>query len=72
MPHLATITILGLVGVVGGIVVILYPELLPGLTSTSSAVLGCMFIVAGAVALIGRLRSGTDDDADGPDDGAVV
>jgi hypothetical protein len=72
LPHLATITIVGILGVVAGIALIADPGLLP-MESTTAAVFGCILILAGAIALIGRLRSGSDDDEpDDPSNGAVV
>jgi hypothetical protein len=72
LPRLAAITVLGILGVLAGIVIVIEPDLLP-LDSTTAEILGCLCLVGGAIALIGRLRSGTDDDGpDDPDHGAVV
>jgi hypothetical protein len=72
LPRLATITIVAIVGIIAGIAVVLDPDLLP-IDATAAAILGGLCIVAGAVALIGRLRSGNDgDDPDDPDHGAIV
>jgi hypothetical protein len=72
LPHLASITIVAIIGIIVGIAVILDPDLLP-IDPTLGAILGASCLVAGAVALIGRLRSGRDDDdLNDPDHGAVV
>jgi hypothetical protein len=72
LPHLASITIVAIIGIIAGIAVIFDPNLLP-IDPALSALLGGMSLVAGAVALIGRLRSGgDDDDFNDPDNGAVV
>jgi len=70
LPRLAGITIVAVLGVIVGIIVIIWPGLLP-MSTTGAALLGGTCLVAGGIALIARLRSG-DDDEDDPDDGAVV
>jgi hypothetical protein len=73
LPRLAAITIVGILGVIAGIVIIIEPGLLSVVDSTTAEILGCLCLVAGAVALIGRLRSGNEDDEpEDPDHGAVV
>ncbi|HEY1489117.1 MAG TPA: DUF308 domain-containing protein, partial [Micromonosporaceae bacterium] len=71
LPRLATITIVAILGIIAGIAVVLIPNLLP-IDPTLTTVLGGTSVVAGAIALIGRLRSGGDDEDDDPDHGAVV
>lgn len=71
LPRIAGITVAGMLGVILGIAVIIYPPLLPVSTGFAE-ILGGACLVAGGVALIARLRSGDEDDYDDPDDGAVV
>jgi hypothetical protein len=56
---------------VAGFVLFLFPELAP-LDSDVVMLFGFTCILAGFVTLIWRLRPGTDDEDDDPDDGAVV
>jgi hypothetical protein len=74
LPRLAAVTIIGIVAIVCGIALVADPDLLASvIDTTAAAVLGCGLMLGGAVALIGRLRSGNDDDEPGdPDDGAIV
>jgi len=71
LPRLATITIVAVIGIIAGLAVVADPDLLP-IDPTAAFMLGCLCVVAGGVALIGRLRSGKDDEPDDPDHGAVV
>jgi hypothetical protein len=71
LPRFAGITVIGMLGIIVGIAVIIYPALLPVSTGFSE-VLGGTCLVAGGIALIARLRSGDEDDDDDPDNGAVV
>ena len=71
LPRLATITIVAIIGIVAGMAIIVDPDLLP-IDSNAAFMLGCLCVVAGAAVLIGRLRSGNDDDSEDPDHGAVV
>ncbi|HEY2793520.1 MAG TPA: DUF308 domain-containing protein, partial [Micromonosporaceae bacterium] len=72
LPRLASITIVAILGIIIGIALMIDPELLP-IDPTLSALLGGTCVVAGGIALIGRLRSGRDDtEDDDPDNGAVV
>ena len=60
---------LGVLGVVLGFVLFLFPWLLP-IERNFVTLIGFTAIVGGAVTLVWRLRSGDDDDD--YDDGAVV
>ncbi len=71
LPRFAGITVIGMLGIIVGIAVIIYPALLPVSTGFAE-VLGGTCLVAGGAALIARLRSGDEDDDDDPDNGAVV
>jgi hypothetical protein len=72
LPHLASITIVAIIGIILGIAVVLDPDLLP-IDPTLAEILGASCLIAGAITLIGRLRSGhEDDDLNDPDHGAVV
>ncbi|GFJ92526.1 hypothetical protein Prum_061680 [Phytohabitans rumicis] len=70
LPRISKYAVLGVLAIIGGFVLFLFPSLLPadrGITT----LLGFTAILAGFVTLIWRLRSG-DDEEDDPDDGAVV
>ncbi|MFC0533822.1 DUF308 domain-containing protein [Phytohabitans kaempferiae] len=69
-PRISKYAVLGIVAIIGGFVLFLFPDLLPADRSITT-LLGFTAILAGFVTLIWRLRSGDDEDAD-PDDGAVV
>jgi hypothetical protein len=71
LPRFAGITVIGMLGIIVGIAVIIYPALLPVSTGFAE-ILGGACLVAGGAALIARLRSGDEDDYDDPDNGAVV
>ncbi|HKD96592.1 MAG TPA: DUF308 domain-containing protein [Micromonosporaceae bacterium] len=71
LPRPAGITIAGILGVLAGLIFITDPGLLP-VTSETAVLLGGVCLIAGVVALIGRLRSGDEDDPDDPDHGAVI
>jgi uncharacterized membrane protein HdeD (DUF308 family) len=62
---------MGVLGVVLGFLLFLFPTLLP-IDTDYVTLLGFAAIVAGAVMLVWRLRSGDDDEDDDFDDGAVV
>lgn len=70
LPRISKYAVLGVLAIIGGFALFLFPELLPvdrGITT----LLGFTAILAGFVTLIWRLRSG-DEEEDDPDDGAVV
>jgi hypothetical protein len=70
LPRISKYAVLGIVAIIGGFVLFLFPDLLPadrGITT----LLGFTAILGGFVTLIWRLRSGDDEEED-PDDGAVV
>jgi hypothetical protein len=69
LPHISKYAIAGVLGVVLGFVLFLFPWLLP-ITRNYVTLIGFTAIVGGAVTLVWRLRSGDDDDD--YDDGAVV
>ena len=69
LPHISKYAIAGVLGVVLGFVLFLFPWLLP-IEGNFVTLIGFTLIVAGAVTLVWRLRSGDDDDEF--DDGAVV
>ncbi|AGL15437.1 hypothetical protein [Actinoplanes sp. N902-109] len=69
LPHISKYAIAGVLGVVVGFVLFLFPWLVP-VPATYVTLIAFAAIVAGAVTLVWRLRSG--DDEDDPDDGAVV
>ena len=71
LPRFAGITVVGMLAIIVGIAVIIYPALLPVSTGFAE-VLGGACLVAGGATLIARLRSGDEDDYDDPDNGAVV
>ncbi|MBB2941692.1 hypothetical protein FB565_001396 [Actinoplanes lutulentus] len=70
MPKMSKYAVAGLLSVVVGFVLFLFPRLIPLIESTYVTLLGFAGIVGGAVTLVWRLRSGDDDDDF--DDGAVV
>ncbi|MEV4637318.1 DUF308 domain-containing protein [Actinoplanes sp. NPDC049548] len=69
LPHISKYAIAGVLGVVLGFVLFLFPWLLP-IERNFVTLIGFAAIVGGAVTLVWRLRSGDDDDEF--DDGAVV
>jgi hypothetical protein len=70
LPHISKYAIAGVLGVVLGFVLFIRPSLLP-IDRNFVTLIGFAAIVAGAITLVWRLRSGDDDDDDF-DDGAVV
>ena len=70
LPHISKYAVMGVLGVVLGFVLFLFPDMLP-ITQNYVLVVGFALIVSGAVMLVWRLRSGDDEDDDF-DDGAVV
>jgi hypothetical protein len=69
LPHISKYAVSGVLGVIFGFVLFLFPTLIP-IDPTFVMVLGFAAIVGGALTLVWRLRSGDDDDEF--DDGAVV
>ncbi|AGZ40205.1 hypothetical protein AFR_09580 [Actinoplanes friuliensis DSM 7358] len=69
LPHISKYAVAGILGVVLGFVLFLFPWLLP-IERNFVTLIGFTAIVGGAVTLVWRLRSGDDDDDF--DDGAVV
>ncbi|BAL86667.1 hypothetical protein AMIS_14470 [Actinoplanes missouriensis 431] len=69
LPHISKYAVMGVLSIVVGFVLFLFPQLLP-LDKTYVTLFGFAGIVGGAVTLVWRLRSGDDDDEF--DDGAVV
>ena len=71
LPRPSAPTVLGILGVVGGLLIFLNPTMLPFAESTIM-ILGFAAIIGGFVTLVLRLRPGDDDEDDDPDDGARV
>jgi hypothetical protein len=71
LPRISKYAVMGLLGVVLGFVLFLFPQLLP-IDADYVTLLGFAAIVTGAVMLVWRLRAGDDDEDDDFDDGAVV
>ncbi|WP_412740009.1 DUF308 domain-containing protein [Krasilnikovia sp. MM14-A1259] len=71
LPHISKYTVAGVLGVVIGFLLFLRPSLLP-IDKNLVTLAGFTAVIAGAVTLVWRLRSGEDDDDDDFDDGAVV
>jgi hypothetical protein len=71
LPRISKYAVMGILGVVLGFVLFLFPTLLP-IDTDYVTLLGFAAIVSGAVMLVWRLRSGDDEDDDFDDDGAVV
>jgi hypothetical protein len=69
LPRISKYAVFGLLGIVAGFVLFLFPDLIPVDTAVVT-VFGFLAILAGFITLISRLRN-TDEDR-GPDDGAVV
>ncbi len=71
LPRPAGITIIGVLGIIAGLVIIADPALLP-VDPESAVMLAGASLIAGVIALIGRLRSGNDDEPEDPDHGARI
>ncbi|MGX6604206.1 DUF308 domain-containing protein [Micromonosporaceae bacterium Da 78-11] len=71
LPRFSKYAVMGVLGVVVGFLLFLFPDLLP-IGEDYATLIGFAAIVAGAVMLVWRLRSGEDEDEDDYDDGAVV
>ncbi len=70
LPRISKYAALGIIGIVGGLVLFFWPEILP-IDPQFTLLLGFGGILAGFVTLVLRLRAGDADDED-PGDGAVV
>jgi hypothetical protein len=70
LPRISKYAVAGLLGIVLGFVLFLFPDLIP-IDRTIVTVTGFLAILAGFITLISRLRRGDDEDYD-PDDGAKV
>jgi hypothetical protein len=70
LPHISKYAIAGILGIIVGFVLFLRPQLVP-IDENFVMLLGFSAVIAGAVTLVWRLRSGDEDDDDF-DDGAVV
>ncbi|MEV1147395.1 DUF308 domain-containing protein, partial [Micromonospora sp. NPDC049799] len=70
LPRFSKYAVLGVLGIVVGFVLFLFPDVLPADRAVVT-LLGFTGILAGFVTLIWRLRPGDEDDRD-PHDGAVV
>jgi hypothetical protein len=70
LPRISKYAVMGILGVVVGFVLFLFPSILP-IAKDYVTLIGFAAIVSGAVMLVWRLRSGDEDDDDF-DDGAVV
>jgi hypothetical protein len=69
LPHFSKYAIAGVLAIIVGFVLFLRPSLLP-IDRDFVTLIGFSAVIAGAVTLVWRLRSGEDDDD--TDDGAVV
>ena len=69
LPRISKYAVAAVLSIVGGFILFLRPSLLP-VDRDLGTLIGFAAIVAGAVTLVWRLRSGEDDDE--MDDGAVV
>lgn len=75
LPPISRPALISLTAVAAGILVLLWPSLLGyvGIHGTEGAlVVATLFLVAGAVGLVLRLRPGGEDEDEDPDDGARV
>ncbi|MEU7609949.1 DUF308 domain-containing protein [Micromonospora sp. NPDC049204] len=70
LPRVSKYAVVGVLGVVVGFVLFLFPSLIP-VDRSAVTLFGFTGILAGFVTLIWRLRPGDEDDDD-PDNGAVV
>lgn len=71
LPRISKYAVAGVLAVVVGFVLFLFPSLLP-VDRTMVTLLGFAGIVGGFITLVWRLRPGDDPDDYDPDDGAVV
>ena len=71
IPRPSMPTVLAVLGIVGGLIVFLSPDLLP-ISERTAMLLGFTAVVSGFATLVWRLRPGDDDDENDTDDGARV
>jgi hypothetical protein len=71
LPRVSKYAVVGVLAIVAGFVLFLFPSLLP-IDRSVATVIGFAGILAGFVTLVWRLRPGDEDDDYDPDDGAVV
>lgn len=71
LPRIAPSTLLAVIGLVAGLMLLIWPDLLPVFGPQSTLFLGFALLLSGFVSLILRLRPGDDEDDD-PDNGARV
>jgi hypothetical protein len=72
LPRPSAAGVLGVAGVLGGLALMIWPDLVP-LDAVTTVLLAVAMMLGGAVTLIWRLRPGDDEsDPNDPDDGAVV
>jgi hypothetical protein len=71
IPRPSMPAVLAVLGIVGGLIVFLAPELLP-MSERGAMLLGFTAVVSGFATLVWRLRPGDDDDEHDSDDGARV
>ncbi|HEX6074400.1 MAG TPA: DUF308 domain-containing protein [Micromonosporaceae bacterium] len=75
LPPISRPALVSLAAIVAGVLVLLWPNLLGyvGIHGTEGAlVVAALFLVAGCVGLVLRLRPGDDEEDEDPDDGARV
>ena len=70
LPRLSQPTVFAVLGIVAGLLLLLWPTVLP-ISDGTAVLLGFTGVLAGVITLIWRMRSG-DDDEDDFDDGARV
>jgi hypothetical protein len=71
IPRPSMPTVLAVLGIIGGLIVFLSPDLMP-MSERSAMLLGFTAVVSGFATLVWRLRPGDDDDENDTDDGARV
>jgi hypothetical protein len=71
LPRIAPSTLLAVIGLVGGLILLIWPDLLPVFGPQSTLFLGFALLLSGFVSLVLRLRPGDEEDDD-PDNGARV
>ncbi len=71
LPRIALVTVVGVLGIVVGFLAVVRPDWFATLVPAATAeILGGAALVFGTILLVGRLRSGSDED--GEDDGARI